>query len=852
VTESARSSRTDGLRAPEETTAAPPSRSHPSIPLTLPSRIGNRAFTQFARTLARDVDTSVPVHSVPVLLVGAAPRVHASQRATPGNARLAAEIDEVDTLSDRELRKQHEAEALAISDPASRDADHERRLEAIEYVERWRRIGGPARVEAANANWTHAEQGRNLRARLERGIAHFGTFSEAWLNLRYPAADFAGTANHAPHQDEDLDQIWKEAEQFYREFKRQAAVTAERMLKQSHDAIITLLKGYGVDAGTADDAGYMMARHYRDVDEQLPRVLEATKSNATVDSVAARHMRWNLAQNAKWIREQQSVVAAAEDKSGKDALKVPLNRDSGPEWDTVRADQKALGKAKRELEERWILAEGVNPLLAAYRRGSAIETADLSKLDTGDPDAEVSEILATALPTLRDIRKAQDLVLGPHPDKSPLTLPAVVAATRSAMFIPGGSIRDGIARDVVAAAVEAEAPSWLLRISELMLAAVTITATGGTALVAYGAAAGIAVYEAQREWSKYSTDKVLSDTDLDLARSLSQLEPSLTSFAVALIAAGFAAVPALGLFRKAIQAKKLLEAGEDAGRLVGELNAAKPGLGDEALSDIRAGEAPEGSPGRDPGGDGHPESKPPHEPENPKEPNEPGKGEAGGAGAAGARPTYTFNDESSLRQAIKQRFRGFSSGKPYNRKWLKARELVGKGGSNLTADDLQLLETAIAAMRNEQELENTAVRIWQMARAKNHTCAEAVLELAGDDIEVVHGGLLSQERFRPHIQGEHPIYDLAEQSTDHGAWAHLFQEAHLTRMLGPQRGAMVRRLIANAEGASALEGSTERQLWSWLWDGLYDAEPGEINSPEALAHVLHPTLDLPGALGKGG
>ncbi len=346
MTESARSPGTDCLRAPEETTAAPRSRSQPSIPLALPARIGNHAFAEFARTLARDVDTSAPFHSVPVLLVGPSPRVHASQRATPGNARLAAEIDEVDKLSDQELRKQHEVEALAISDPASRDADHERRLEAIEYVERWRRIGGPARVEAANPNWTHAEQGRNLRARLERGIAHFGTFTEAWLNLRYPAADFAGTANHVPHQDEDLDQIRKETQRFAGEFKRQAAHTAERMLKQSHDAILTLLKRYGVDAGTADDAGYMMARHYRDIDEQLPRVLEATKSSATVDSTAAKHMRWNLAQNAKWIREQQAVVAAADDKAGKDALKVPLNRDSGPEWDTVRADQQATAPSR--------------------------------------------------------------------------------------------------------------------------------------------------------------------------------------------------------------------------------------------------------------------------------------------------------------------------------------------------------------------------------------------------------------------------------------------------------------------------------------------------------------------------
>ena len=249
MTESARSPGTDCLRAPEETTAAPRSRSQPSI-LTLPARIGNHAFAEFARTLARDVDTSAPFHSVPVLLVGPSPRVHAHSVRRPGTRGSRPDRRGRQALH-QELRKQHEVEALAISDPASRDADHERRLEAIEYVERWRRIGGPARVEAANPNWTHAEQGRNLRARLERGIAHFGTFTEAWLNLRYPAADFAGTANHVPHQDEDLDQIRKETQRFAGEFKRQAAHTAERMLKQSHDAILTLLKRYGVGAATA-------------------------------------------------------------------------------------------------------------------------------------------------------------------------------------------------------------------------------------------------------------------------------------------------------------------------------------------------------------------------------------------------------------------------------------------------------------------------------------------------------------------------------------------------------------------------------------------------------------------------
>ena len=133
------------------------------------------------------------------------------------------------------------------------------------------------------------------------------------------------------------------------------------------------------------------------------------------------------------------------------------------------------------------------------------------------------------------------------------------------------------------------------------LAIVTLLPSGGASLAipAGMAAASIAVYSVDKEWDKYSTQKTLVNTDLDLARSLSTEEPSLTGFALSLVNLGFEMIPLVGAFNKARKLKALVHAGEEASDVaqltVGELNAlgktrGAPDLGERALADIKTAE----------------------------------------------------------------------------------------------------------------------------------------------------------------------------------------------------------------------------------------------------------------------
>jgi hypothetical protein len=74
------------------------------------------------------------------------------------------------------------------------------------------------------------------------------------------------------------------------------------------------------------------------------------------------------------------------------------------------------------------------------------------------------------------------------------------------------------------------------------------------------------------DWEKYSRQKMLSDTDLDIARSLSTEEPSLTPFIVSLVSLGLEPLALLSAFNKARRIKALANSGEDTATLVGELN----------------------------------------------------------------------------------------------------------------------------------------------------------------------------------------------------------------------------------------------------------------------------------------
>jgi hypothetical protein len=102
---------------------------------------------------------------------------------------------------------------------------------------------------------------------------------------------------------------------------------------------------------------------------------------------------------------------------------------------------------------------------------------------------------------------------------------------------------------------------WLLTVAAVALAIVTLLPTGGMSaaiLVPAGiASAGLAAYSALKIYERYERQKLLVNTDLDLARALSNEQPSLRGFAFNLVAAGLEGFALFRLWRKAVELRKL-------------------------------------------------------------------------------------------------------------------------------------------------------------------------------------------------------------------------------------------------------------------------------------------------------
>jgi hypothetical protein len=222
---------------------------------------------------------------------------------------------------------------------------------------------------------------------------------------------------------------------------------------------------------------------------------------------------------------------------------------TGPKADAMMT-KKAQAQAERlTLRRMWIEAERRHPMLTAYRHGGAVENVDLGSLDTDPVNTEMHAVLVKLLPKLGDLLEAKRKISAGEKYLSALSIPSVVAMTKANMFIPRGSIRDGIANDL---AEEAGTESKWIILGAILLALVTFLPSGGASLgIAAGmASVGMAAYSAVHDWEKYSQQKMLSDTDLDIARSLSTEEPSLTPFVISPVSLGLSwSTPSSGAAR---------------------------------------------------------------------------------------------------------------------------------------------------------------------------------------------------------------------------------------------------------------------------------------------------------------
>src|SRR4051812_44363712 len=520
------------------------------------------------------------------------PMPPASERATPENRKLAEEIDTVAQLPDAKLSEQRAVAANQTGRTSG--AEHEKAvqsLDAIEYVASMRRLG-PRKLDWKNYDSVRHDAGKRrafVRGAVEEGVRETGSFEAATAGMR----DRGGK-----ELDGDLWLLEQDAKTFATEFRGQARINAERMMRGSLHAIADVLGSYGLPPVSAAVAAERILKG-SGTEEEARTVVKRAKDEPGVNADAAVTHRMRLAEWVEHLKKRQANVNDLQKRTNLAANDFPMDG-KGPKAQ-AHTDLKAeLAHAHGELATSWIQAERAHPVLAAYRGTTkALEKIDLGTLDTASVDDQMKQVLEHILPKIAHIAKANAMIAAGT--ISPLALPAVVGLTKANMFIPNGSIRAGVANDLAHKASRDTEPTWMI-IASIALAIVTLVPTGGASLaVATGiAGASLAAYTAVKEYEHYDEQKVLIDTDLDRARALSQEEPSLTGFAVALISFGLEGLPLIHAFKLALDIKRLKNAGGEADkvkRLVDELNKLgkeknAPKLGEQALDEAGAAGQP--------------------------------------------------------------------------------------------------------------------------------------------------------------------------------------------------------------------------------------------------------------------
>ena len=516
----------------------------------------------------------------------------ASAQASPENRELAADIDHVDTLDDAafDQRRAENATRVAETEGAAH-AGAVRRQHAIEYVATRRGQQGP-KPDVKQWRSVRNDQTRRrqfLNALVAERAHEDGSFETAMQGIMFPDPLIEG----------DLAVIRADADRFRSEFRAQARINAERMLRNSNQAIAQLLTSYGIPAGSATIAAERILKG-GGVAEEAAAVIRSMKRTADepggANQAAPTRHRMRLAQWVERVKTHQARVREAAKASNLADMNVSVA--STPADQVARKARATLRRERDTLAGLWIQAERLHPVLAAHRSGGPLEKIELGALDSADADVEMQTVLERVLPKVVSIARANALIR--NGTVSPLSLTPVVAMTRANMFVPPGSVRAAIVRDLLRDAEEGE--SGLVMLLSFALALVTLVPSGGASLgVAAGAAsAGLAAYSALQEFQTYEHNKTLIDTDLDRARALSDEEPSLAAFAVTLVGLGLEGALLVHAFKTAVQLRRIAMAGDESKRLqelldelnkIGQKNNA-PDLGKQVLDDAKPAAPP--------------------------------------------------------------------------------------------------------------------------------------------------------------------------------------------------------------------------------------------------------------------
>jgi hypothetical protein len=868
---------------------------------------GNRAS---ARLLRKEPGPVTVELRTPPPLVKPAP---ATERATPENRDLAQEIDRIDKLSDADLVKQRTEVTLKLERYGVLQSEHDehtrlsRTLNAIEYVASWRRkearhAGDSARerlMAPVTPDWMKYDYIRRDRQKrrawvrwlVEQRVREEHSLKDALKVIR-------STSNYGNDVDEiadDLDDIEKEGERFGREFENQARQNAKRVLDGSQRVIEKALTDYGLDASAARSVAEDWFKseegvpaHHTTAKSGARDLVEASKKNNATAYIKGGAQRERLGTAATNLQGLQKEVA--------DAKKTMWQHAGEHKGDPV-ADKAAFVDAKSRLATAWFAAERDDPIFAGLRAGrdrekrdmedSPFGTIDLSGLAAPKQDDQMAAVAERVIPTLAHIGRARTLIYG---GMSPLRLPAIVALTSANMFIPEGSIRSGVVNDIVDAERK-HREGWMVMAASIALSLVTLLPTGGASLAMVNlAAAALAAYSSLEELEKYELQKVLVDTDLDKARSLSQEEPSLAGFAMSLVGLGLEGWAQLHAFSRARELKGLLQRGKDGSLIVAELNdfgrrrgLKNLNLGDRARDEIEAAERAAKSGAKAPKPVEPPPKAPkPAEPappkkkptsaketakdeyekvaDKPKQKKKKGKGseaepEHGAKGPPRPPPRPTTTQTTGELAPIVDTLHGqglvgtFDPAMQYTSSAaLRAdvRRLIAGMTSGTAEEPLmtalrQALPRVPRGNPTNRELLGVLEDVYRITRDPQ-LVEDAIVRLwqeAGrrkqtvrQTLEQLVGGPIQDitgELTAAHLRQPGALRDLSFAADFHGAHSHMFQEYLIDFHLGRGTTARLRRNIANSTGPfinDPTRRGIQRPFWSHVWDALFDVPDG--------------------------
>jgi hypothetical protein len=803
------------------------------------------------------------------------PMQPAIPRAVPASVHLAEEIDAVNQLEDDELlarraqvaveaaaaandaddaRKRAEAARAGGADVAALNARKwsleqaytklQRKLDAIEYVASWRRLPPlkPERFPYQDPR-ARAKSRVNFRLEVEERVRKTGSLNDALKGM--------------PTDAEEVQAIRKEAAQFRSDFKSEAWLNAERMLLESQNVMFGVLESYGLPPGLGERAVRRMQNEKLSeeaaaqfvIDEVLKRSEE--ELDKTINAAAPVKKRAQLVFAVRRLKEIQKRVA--ETKRVAEGGDVEWSA-RGPKTDARIKAKLELPTAQNELKANWMEAEREHPILAAYRgRESELEKIDLGKLDVSakQTNQQMKEVLVHVLPKLYDNGKA--LWLLKHNGLNPIALPPVVALTRATMFVPEGSIRAGVVRDLLQEE-KSSAKSWLVAALTTALAIVTLLPTGGMSAVlipAGIASAGFAAYSALKIYEKYEKQKLLVNTDLDLARALSNEEPSLRGFAITLVSAGLEGFALFRLWRKAVELRKLAierqslrEAIDDFKAIMNEqkrqadtekfLNEVLRGTPAEQSVASAGGKPPTTESSKSPAKPGRrppatqPKSPPPGEKPPAGEKPSPTQGEKpsptqaekspASKGEKGPTPKvsraepppvgaiHVYRSREAIVEAVETRLAAAGLQRPPG--WERVLEALKANPGHYNNQILASIETVMNALQNPKLYAQVLADAWQMVKGKKaldiNDALEKMVLASGVKVHSVGKVELSSVFFKDVVSKNMSWIDapaLATAGEKHGQYTHLLQDLVVDKVLGPGGSARFRsELLANAEG----------------------------------------------------